>query len=265
MLDTWDCGPDPRLRHVVRRFSERLLDAGGQEFRRALPARRKQFLQFLVAGSHDILDRASGSRSVIPAVTVVGPQSYRRIDLAAQGRLRVFIVELQPTAFHALTRLPMHELADNYLDAAQLGGPLPGELAGQLREEAGFAARVRRAENALLPLAEQVRPDGVSRAAALLCRAGGRVPVGLLAQAAELSPRQLERRFEQQVGFAPRRYARVVRLELAMALREKHPDWPLTRIAHAAGYADQAHFNREHRAMVDEALGRYVRHRLLGS
>jgi AraC-like DNA-binding protein len=73
-----------------------------------------------------------------------------------------------------------------------------------------------------------------------------KVSAAALAQQACLSLSQLERLFGDQVGLSIRRLVLWRRLRLALRLALE--DLPLTRAAHAAGFADAAHFSRTMRA-----------------
>lgn len=58
------------------------------------------------------------------------------------------------------------------------------------------------------------------------------------------SEKQLNRLFKEYVGIGTKHFARIVRLNHALALLEQQP-WSLTHIAAQAGYFDQSHFNKE--------------------
>jgi transcriptional regulator GlxA family with amidase domain len=82
-------------------------------------------------------------------------------------------------------------------------------------------------------------PDALVQAA--VARLGARaLPVAELAGRLFVSERQLRRRVGSAVGYGPKRLARVLRLERALAAARGGED--LARVAAAAGYADQAHF-----------------------
>jgi transcriptional regulator GlxA family with amidase domain len=70
-----------------------------------------------------------------------------------------------------------------------------------------------------------------------------------LAHELGLCRRTLERRFLARVGLTPKRYARTVRLDYAMRLMRPRPAVPLSEIAYATGYCDQAHMNEDFREL----------------
>lgn len=69
-----------------------------------------------------------------------------------------------------------------------------------------------------------------------------------LARELHVSERQLRRRVAGAVGYGPKRLARVLRLGRALAAARAGQD--LGRVAADAGYADQAHFTHDCRALA---------------
>jgi transcriptional regulator GlxA family with amidase domain len=62
--------------------------------------------------------------------------------------------------------------------------------------------------------------------------------------------RRLHRRFEAAIGYGPKTFQRVLRLQRALGLAGRGTQPRLALIAAAAGYADQAHMSRELRALT---------------
>ncbi|MCY1385180.1 Helix-turn-helix domain protein [compost metagenome] len=79
-----------------------------------------------------------------------------------------------------------------------------------------------------------------------------------VARQACLSLSQLERLFGEQVGLSVRRLVLWRRLRLALALAMAGE--PLTHAAHAAGFADAAHFSRTVRSTFGVRADRTLRH-----
>lgn len=97
-------------------------------------------------------------------------------------------------------------------------------------------ARVRRAE------------PRVERASERLHETHGALAIDRLAHDLGIGTRQLERMFRERIGIAPKRFARIVRMQHARQLLE---DGSLraAQVAALAGYADEAHLSRELRAL----------------
>lgn len=74
---------------------------------------------------------------------------------------------------------------------------------------------------------------------------------------AALSERQLERRFLAVVGLRPKLYARIIRLRRLIDLLHAGNTRGFAALAHAAGYFDQAHFNRDLKTFTGMAPRNY--------
>lgn len=61
---------------------------------------------------------------------------------------------------------------------------------------------------------------------------------------------QVSHAFDTWVGMGPKRFARIVRLELALRRMRANPDQDLSALAIDLGFADHAHFSREMRAFA---------------
>jgi transcriptional regulator GlxA family with amidase domain len=97
--------------------------------------------------------------------------------------------------------------------------------------------------------------------------ARGREPIRAVADRLGIQPRRLERAFARDLGIRPKLFARIVRLNAALATlgqaeRLRAVDWALE-----AGYFDQAHLSRDFRAVAGrrpgaprESDGRLARH-----
>jgi AraC-like DNA-binding protein len=74
-------------------------------------------------------------------------------------------------------------------------------------------------------------------------------PVGRAARTVGLGERHLRRRFERAVGYGPATFVRIQRFQRFLALADRQRGATLVRLAAEAGYADQAHLDRECRRL----------------
>jgi AraC-like DNA-binding protein len=178
-------------------------------------------------------------------VFVAGPDTTAQVAAASPGS-RSFALRFGSGSGPVVLGVPASELVDRQV-------PL---------EELWPAADVRRLAEAADPLAalEEAaaarwrEPDRAMVALARAARAG--VPVGVFADRAGLSARQLQRRSNTAFGYGPKTLHRVFRLQRAVALaRDGHP---FADVAADAGYADQAHLARETRALAGVPLGTLI-------
>lgn len=187
-----------------------------------------------------------------PEVTIAGPLTHRRFDVLVSGQLDMFTVEFAPTALYALFGIPMIELTDTALRAEGLwGAAAAGRLYDRLGAEATLAGRVAVMEEDLLKRVPQCKSDPIAAAATRVLCTGGTVRVDDLARASYLSSRQFGRQFTRRVGIPPKTYARIVRLNVAIATKVARPEVSWTNVAQCAGYFDEAHLDKDFRALAD--------------
>jgi AraC-like DNA-binding protein len=81
--------------------------------------------------------------------------------------------------------------------------------------------------------------------------------VGQVAEVLDCSHRHFIARFSAAIGIAPKRYARLARFGRVLRRLERRPETDWAVLALEAGYADQAHFNRDFRGFAGISPGRY--------
>jgi AraC-like DNA-binding protein len=128
-------------------------------------------------------------------------------------------------------------------------------LRSELADTEDLERRLVILEHALLKRLPRIRgvDPAIVQAALLLERR----PVGKVAAALDWSHRHFIARFSQAVGLSPKRYARLVRFGRVLLRLERQPEIGLAEIAQDAGYADQAHFNRDFRSFSGLTPGEY--------
>jgi AraC-like DNA-binding protein len=247
--------PDPRLRHIVRHYQSREADFGDASARIALPARTDVLVEFYFSLPHLLELQRDGRRERAPLVAAVGPQTFRRVDLLLGGTLSSFTIHFTPTGLHALLGVPMSELTDAGIDAGGLfGARAIAELHDRLNDAPDLAVRAALTDTFLLERAGQApRCNPVIERALALLQRDATIQPGSVSLADVISPRHFRRLFEQQVGMPPKRYARVVRLEAALVARRAAPERRWADIAQDCGWFDQAHMDKDFRALAGAA------------
>jgi AraC-like DNA-binding protein len=157
-----------------------------------------------------------------------------------------------PSVGPPLLGVPAHELIDRRVPLAAIDTAAATALRRRLPELGGPDDLATSTATALTRwLAAAGTPDPfVREATRLLDDADARV--GWVARAVGLSERELLRRFRASVGYGPKTLQRVLRFQRAVAAlgRRREPVDNLARIAASAGYADQAHMNRDARELA---------------
>jgi AraC-like DNA-binding protein len=170
------------------------------------------------------------------------------------GHPRVACIRFLPRgAWSFFGGLPLHMLANDVFDLEAVLGPHAG-LAG-LEDRMATCPHLGAALAVLERWLVARIADGpavhpvAGRALERLSATGGEVPVGRLARELDVSARYLNALFQREVGASPKTVARVVRLGRVLdALSGGGGDF--VRVALDCGYYDQAHLNREFRALT---------------
>lgn len=176
-------------------------------------------------------------------------------SVGSTGKALCMQVDFTPLGARRFLGIDSVELADRVVDLDVLQPAFARELKGRLLESLSWEARFAWLEGCL---ARRIfaAPDDDERiewAWRAISDSGGNVLVGDLSQHLGLSRKHFNDVFTRHIGVSPKTYARIIRFSRACEMiqaRVGGPALPLTQIAAACGYADQAHFNREFRAMA---------------
>ncbi|MFD5147021.1 helix-turn-helix domain-containing protein [Streptomyces sp. NPDC058401] len=162
-------------------------------------------------------------------------------------------IRLAPGAAPALLGVPARVLRDRRVELADLW---PAAEVRRLTARVGSYGDPRAGleELARLRTADGGLPDPLVTEVAARLRAGQ--GVAAVAGAVGLGERQLHRRSLDAFGYGPRTLGRILRLQRALALTRR--GLPQAAVAAAAGYADQAHYTREVRALAGTTPGAYA-------
>jgi AraC-like DNA-binding protein len=152
----------------------------------------------------------------------------------------------------------MHELSGRLVEPETALGPPVRDLTERLAASTGWGERFALIDSYLLDrMAAGPAPcPRLVWAWRELGRTGGLIPINTLAEHTGRGWRQLDYRFREQIGLAPKTAARVLRLRHALSLLgEGHG---LARTAVNCGFSDQSHFCREIKVMTGRTPGRFV-------
>ncbi len=149
-----------------------------------------------------------------------------------------------------LLGVPAGELANRLVALEDVVGEFAGELGERLADAPCAQERHATAQRLLAGRlsGDHAPPWEVSYVLERLRSTRGAARVETLAGEVGWSRRHLAARFREAVGLPPKAVGRLLRVEHA-AQRVRAGD-DLADIAYGAGYADQAHFSREFRALV---------------
>jgi AraC-like DNA-binding protein len=253
-VDLQTAAPHPALRRFVRYYSQRRL-AAGDNLQEPVTARLGGLLEFHFASLYRIPICGTDRFESCAPMLVVGPITYRRVQLHVDGAVDAVTVMFQPFGLHELFGIPTHLLTEHAVEGHSLLGRSISQLHGRMGEERSFEKRVEMLDRFLLAHSSSRKRAEDSRwhgSLALVAQDRGLHNVRRIAKSLNTSVRQLERKSLEFAGMTPQTMARVARFVHALELKQASPGkraltW--TEIAHTSGYYDQAHLIRDFRLM----------------
>jgi AraC-like DNA-binding protein len=215
------------------------------------PPQSAQNLSFY---SRDVIKvhQNNGSVDIYSGCVAVGPQ-VSRVDLTLGRDFLVVATWFKPGGLHRLLGLPMIELYDTPFDVSLLWGPEVRQIDQQLRETTDYDQMQQIVEAFLLLRLRQnqVEKHSIDAAFEHLTKLPQGMLLDDLAYLTNLSPRQLERKCHERLGYGPKTFSRIVRFSKAFRFKEQRPELSWLDIALACGYYDLQHLRRDFKEFAD--------------
>jgi len=174
------------------------------------------------------------------------------------GEMHGIQVDLDPLGARMLLGVPMHELARRSVPLEEVMGAEAHVLEERLYEARSWDERIEIVDRTLerkLRDAPAPPPD-VTWAWKRLVQSDGRLRTSEVAAALGCSGKHLAARFREHVGLPPKTVARIARFKRATELLSAHS---LAEVAHACGYYDQSHLDRDFRDFAGTTPSSYRR------
>lgn len=157
-------------------------------------------------------------------------------------------LNLPPLVARQLLGLPLSEIAHQVIAALDVIPCCRRAEVRRLVDLQSWGERLDVVESLLKKSLERPLPRGyreLSWAIAQIEKSAGSVSIRTLAQTLGWSERRLQRAFTEQVGVAPKVFARLVRFDALMTRVQTHPDERWVDTALELGFADQSHLVRD--------------------
>lgn len=192
-----------------------------------------------------------------PVNFLVG-QMTRPMLIAPTGSVCVIGIRFHPGGTLPFFRLPMHEMTNSTVELGVINNNLARGLFERAGQELSLLQKVRAVETCLNEWARNSRQDSwILDLAANIVNEAGQVSVDTLASNAGVSARQLERRFLQEVGVAPKLLCRILRFQrIFRSIDENDGRW--ATVAADCGYYDQAHLIRDFKQFTGETPSLFI-------
>jgi len=192
-----------------------------------------------------------GVQERCPAACLTGLQTGSTVIEASPHRSCVLGIRLYPAGAYPVIGSPLHESTGRLVDLDDLVGRAANELAERCVDSPNAESRVRCASHWVSErIAHSCGIDPrVAWAAARIERNHGMVTIARLQEQTGLSKKGLIEAFREQIGVAPKLYARIMRFRRALTLLHEGGS-SLAEVAVTVGYYDQPHMNLDFRELA---------------
>ncbi|WP_160110619.1 helix-turn-helix domain-containing protein [Aequorivita lipolytica] len=166
-----------------------------------------------------------------------------------KGEYTIFRIHFTPTGFHSLFQLSLREFTNKIVAAQTVFGNEISCYAEDLQQAQTIANMAALTDEFLttylIPKKATAANNAIAKASHTMLDANGSVPIEQHASLANMSLRNFERKFRQQVGTSPKIFCRLLRFNRAIHNKLTIPDKCWTSIALECDYYDQMHMIRD--------------------
>ena len=230
-----------RLRHFI-------FQSGVIPPLKPFPPRPEQCLTFYVRGSETTRYFETGCEIKKPRSVISGQFTHRVDRYVSYPEILMIIVDFKPGALNRLIGIPFKEFANKDLDAETV---FPAEIRrvnDRLSGSESYEEMIQIVEIYFTELMLKSKRDilPVDRLISLVTQDPD-CSIDWVARNAFLSPRQLERKFDERIGINPKTFLRIARFNLSYWLHLKNPGLSWFNIAMSCGYTDYQHLVKEYK------------------
>ena len=237
------------LQPFVRNYLLVNFDFVPEAFRiKPYPTRVEQALVFFARGYIESYNYETGKREKIARNALFGQQVGRlNYYTYTQPDFLMLMVIFQPGAMYRFLGFSNDKLTSEFCDAEAI---LNAELQAtndQIANATSYTLMIERAEEYLLCKLKSIRKEShaIDKIGKLLLHNPMPFSLDWLANQANLSSRQFERKFSERMGIGPKLYSRISRFYQAFEYKESLPHLDWLNVAVEFGYTDYAHLAKD--------------------
>lgn len=237
------------LQPFVRNYLLVHLEFMPEEFRmKPYPARVEQSLNFFARGRIINHNPLSGKFDTVAPNGLFGQQVSRlNFHTFTEPDFLMLMVVFQPGAMFRLLGFSNHELTSVFCDAESVIDTELRSVNDRIANANSYPEMIARAEEYLLRKLKNIQREkhSIDKIGELLLTNPTPFSLDWLANQANLSARQFERKFSERMGIGPKLYSRISRFYQAFQYKEKRPDLDWLTVAVHFGYTDYYHLVKD--------------------
>lgn len=192
------------------------------------------------------------TNKVIPSVSryfLFGLSTHCKEAMTSTGDYKTFTIEFKPNGFNRIFGIAASEIRDNIFPANEVIGKEVERFHDQLLHAASAQEMVGFSDRFLLDSLNRKKTtysnDGITKISSQLLSKSNTAKISQYAYYANMSIRNFERRFGEQVGTSPKLFCRLLRFNSALNFKIRKPTTNWTDLANKFGYHDNMHLIKE--------------------
>lgn len=192
-------------------------------------------------------------------------QQYREGSMQLSGVSELVGVAFTPTGLRKLTGMHMLGMTDNFVHANEIWAKEADLLIEQMYHQPNPASKIKVLEAFLkqkmskhLRNAEENRIDLVKHGVDFIRKHNGISSLQEIADSLFVTPKTLERAFNENIGIGPKLFADVQRFEYAQKLLQVNNLPDLTQVALNCGYYDNSHMVRHFKKFAGKSPKNFI-------
>jgi AraC-like DNA-binding protein len=207
----------------------------------------------------DLYKNLSKQKAFIePRIALFGP-SLSASSIQCLGKSQLASIRFTPNGFFRLFDIPVKHFTDSFLDTDCFKEVFKHVSPDQLLDSS-FKNIANAFEKFLMAQLKRVKrvPFRIELAVQHIQQVGGVIEINKLPDMLNLSKRNFELQFLQQVGFSAKRYAEIVRFNQILGSLYAGKNSSLTELALKHHYYDQSHFIHSFRKITGLTPGEFL-------
>lgn len=249
MVHTTQIKPSPLLQPFIHCYALRKFNTGQITMPQPMHAMNECYMTFFLKDKYNIVKDESEKVQYRMSSALCSLFTASQGCAYFKGDYSLLSVQFKSNGFFAIFGIPQRILINSILPVEDILGKDTPLITEQL-ESSNDISEMSRYLNAyfvkkLFSQKHKHYTNVIARISHSIFKNKGLVSIDSLAYDANMSLRNFERRFIDEVGMSPKLYTRITRFFLALENKMMHPQKNWTAITHESGYFDQAHFIKE--------------------
>lgn len=163
---------------------------------------------------------------------------------------KVFSVTFKPSMAKYFIPIPISELKNQLVNPTDIWGKESKYVIEKLIETESNKIRAVLLEHFLFKKFSEVKPSSIEQTALNIIDNQGVGKTYEYAQAANLSISRYRKKFTDEIGFSPKVFQKLTRINAITKFCKENPSVSFTSVAHQFNYFDQSHFIKDFKSVT---------------